>query len=60
MKLNKAFKICGCSYSDNSDELKKVIRGRGREFVGPYNWESQVVALVSGMAGSRVLDSTET
>lgn len=36
--------------------LSKTKRGGAREFIGPYNQESQVVALVLSMAGPKNLD----
>lgn len=58
MKLNITFKACSCSHCNNSDELKQIKRGWGREFIGPYNWESQVVALIWGTTGFRDLDDS--
>ena len=43
VKLNTTFKACSCSHSTNSGELKQNKKGY-REFIGPYNYECQIVA----------------
>jgi len=54
--LNTTFKACSCSHSNNSGELKQNKKLAEVGSLLAHVTESQIVAMVSGMAGSRDLD----